>query len=177
MKKIFTLQPFSPVSFDLQITGEVSRTINELTISYRLAGDLSQIIIPSLTTNPQRKSELWEATCLELFLAPRDEQHYWEFNMSPNGDWNVFRLDDYRQGLRNEIAVKSLPMAIQRQADLITLDLRFDLDLLVSSDQSLAGAITTVIQDQNNSYSYWALQHTGQEADFHRRVDFVMEFS
>jgi hypothetical protein len=175
MKKMFALQPFSPVTLDLKITGEISRTLQELRISYQLAGDLSQVLIPSLTAHPGRQFELWEATCLEFFLAPVGEQHYWEFNMSPNGDWNVFRLDDYRQGLRNEVAVKSLPMKIEQQIDLITLDLQFDLDLLVLKNQFLAVAVTTVIQDKNNDFSYWALQHTGQAADFHQRADFVME--
>ncbi len=175
MKKMFVLQPFAPVSLDLSVTGEIDRTANQLTISYRLAGDLSQILIPSIAAIPHRYFELWEATCFEFFLAPVGESYYWEFNLSPSGDWNVFRLDDYRQGLRNEEAVGALPVVIQQTATLVTLDAQLSLEKLVPANQALDIAITTVIQDQNSDLSYWALQHTGEEADFHSRSDFLFE--
>ena len=175
MKKMFALEPFSSVSSDLQITGEISRIANQLTISYRLAGDLSQVVIPSLTAKPHRKFELWKATCFEFFVAPVDKSYYWEFNLAPSSDWNVFRLDDYRQGLRNEEAVVSLPMRIKQTDKLITLDLQLSLDKLAPENQALDVSITTVIQDQSNNFSYWALQHAGEAADFHRRDDFILK--
>ncbi len=172
MKKVFTLQPFVPVPLDLNVTGEIDRTANQLTISYRLAGDLSQVLIPAIAAIPRRCFELWEATCFEFFLAPVGESYYWEFNLSPSGDWNVFRLDDYRQGLRNESAVAALPVVIQQTATLVTLNVQLSLEKLVPENQALDIAITTVIQNRNSDFSYWALQHTSKDADFHHRSDF-----
>ena len=177
MKKEFTLQPFIPVSLDLSVTGEVSRIANQLTISYRLTGDLKQVLIPSVTAHPYRQFELWEATCFELFIAPVNESYYWEINLAPSGNWNIFRLDDYRQGQRNEEKIASLPMQIQQTEKLITLDLQLNLDILVVENQALDVSVTTVIQDQSNNFSYWALQHTGEVADFHRRDDFILEIT
>jgi hypothetical protein len=177
MKELFVLQPFAPVATDWSISGEISRTANQLTINYRLAGDLSQILMPSIADTPSRRLELWEATCFEFFLAPIGEEYYWEFNLSPSSDWNIFRLDGYRQGLRNESAVNALPVVIKQADQLVTLDLQFDLTKLGLDNQSLEIAVTTVIQDCNGNYSYWALQHTGQEADFHRRSDFSLKTS
>lgn len=172
MKKMFALQPFAPVPLDLSVTGEIDRTANQLTINYRLAGDLSPVLIPAIAAVPCRRFELWEATCFEFFLAPVGESYYWEFNLSLSGDWNIFRLDDYRQGLRNEEAIVALPVVIQQTATLVTLDLQLSLEKLVPENQALDIAITTVIQEQNSDFSYWALQHTGEDADFHRRSDF-----
>jgi hypothetical protein len=177
MKQAFVLQPFESVPLNLTITGEIARTVDGLKISYRLAGNLSQVLIPKVTALPQRRFELWEATCFEFFLAPLGESYYWEFNMSTSSDWNVFRLDGYRQGLRNESAVTALPVVIKQANQLVTLDLQFDLTKLGLDNQSLEIAVTTVIQDCNGNYSYWALQHTGQEADFHRRSDFSLKTS
>jgi hypothetical protein len=177
MKQEFVLQPFEPVPLNLSITGEIARTVDGLKINYCLAGDLSQILIPGLTARPQRRWELWEATCFEFFVAPLGELYYWEFNMSPSGDWNVFRLDGYRQGLRNEEAVLDLPVVMKRRSDGITLDLQFDLEKLVTAEQAVEVAVTTVIQNQNHNFSYWALQHTGQAADFHRRADFSLKLA
>jgi hypothetical protein len=177
MKKKFALQPFAPVSLNLSVTGEVSRIANQLTISYRLTGDLSQVLISSMTAHPHRQFELWEATCFEFFIAPVNESYYWEFNLAPSGNWNIFRLDDYRQGMRNEEIVMNLSMDVQQTATLVTLDLQFNLDNLVSEDQELDMSVTTVIQDRSNNFSYWALQHTGEAADFHRRGDFIFKIA
>jgi hypothetical protein len=177
MKELFVLQPFAPLATDLSISGEISRIANQLTINYQLAGDLGQILIPSIADAPRRRLELWEATCFEFFLAPVGEEYYWEFNLSPSSNWNVFRLDSYRQALRNESAVTTLPVVIKQTDRLVTLDLQFDLTQLLLENQSLEIAVTTVIQDFNGNYSYWALQHTGQEADFHRRSDFLLKIS
>jgi hypothetical protein len=177
MKKKFALQPFEPVSLNLSVTGEVSRIANQLTINYRLAGDLSQILIPSVTVSPHRQFELWEATCFEFFIAPVNESYYWEFNLAPSGNWNIFRLDDYRQGLKNEETVVSLPMQIQQHDKLVILDLQLSLDMLIPRNQALDISVTTVIQDQSNNFSYWALQHTGAAADFHRREDFTLQIA
>lgn len=177
MKKKFALQPFTPISLDLSVTGEVSRISNQLTISYRLAGDLNQVLIPSMTAHSHRQFELWEATCFEFFMAPVDKSYYWEFNLAPSGNWNVFRLDAYRQGLSNEETIASLPLQIQQTEKLVTLDLQLNLDTLVNDNQALDISVTTVIQDQSNNFSYWALQHTGEVADFHRRDDFILEIT
>jgi hypothetical protein len=177
MKKKFALHPFEPVSLHLSVTGEVSRIANQLTINYRLAGDLSQVLIPSLTATPHRQFELWEATCFEFFIAPVDQSYYWEFNLAPSGNWNIFRLDDYRQGLKNEEAIASLPMQIQQYDQLLTLDLQLSLDMLIPKNQAVDISVTTVIQDQNNNFSYWALQHTSEVADFHRRDDFILKIA
>ncbi len=183
MSQLFNLQPFQPVPLDLSVTGLIDRgtspagtgTTDHLTISYRLAGDLSQVLIPPLTATPQRLFELWEATCFEFFMAPVGKPHYWEFNLSPSGDWNVFRLDCYRAGLRNEEMVVTLPIVVQQTKTLLTLDLQLNLDQLVSSDQALEVAVTTVVQDRHHGLSYWALQHTGPAADFHQRPDFLLK--
>jgi hypothetical protein len=175
MSVAFTLQPFTPLpESQFSVTGEIGRISNQLTVSYRLAGDLSPVRIPQLVDSPQRRAELWEATCFELFLAPHNEQYYWEFNLAPSGDWNLWRLESYRQGLREELLVPELPPVIQQTPGLVSLDLQLNLDPLIALDRSLAIAVTTVIQQHSGAYSYWALQHTGAEADFHRRADFAI---
>jgi hypothetical protein len=34
--------------------------------------------------------------------------------------------------------------------------------------------VTAVIEQQGEALSYWALAHSGLEADFHRREDFLL---
>ncbi len=172
----FCLQPFTPISsFDLQIHGNIDREHNHLTINYLFQGDLEKIDIPTPADIPTRKHELWKITCWEFFLGIKDKPSYWEFNLSPTGDWNVYRFDDYRRGMQEETAITSLPFILHHHSDSLELTLELDLDKFIAPEQNLDVGITTVVQDINGVTTYWALKHTGEEADFHLRDSFTIE--
>ncbi|MBN3960334.1 DOMON-like domain-containing protein [Nostoc sp. NMS8] len=175
--QIFSLQPFpSTESFPkLKITGNISRNANQLAIYYSFGGDLKEIAISSLSNAPSRKYELWEDTCFEFFLSIKDSQRYWEFNLSPAGHWNVYRFDEYRQGMQEEIAFEKLPFIVQNQADSLALALDVNLDKIVSINQEIEIGITTVIKYKDGEVTYWALTHQGAAADFHLRDSFIIE--
>jgi hypothetical protein len=172
MKQEFTLHPFEPDDLLLSIDGDVQYQQGWLEINYYLRGDLASILFPTAVEIPVRKFALWESTCLEFFLAPVGQSGYWEFNLSPNGNWQVFHLDDYRQGLRDEAAINYLPFTVQQTSDSLQLMLSIDLTSLVDPNTALQLAITAVIQNKDTDYSYWAVEHSGIEADFHLRDSF-----
>jgi hypothetical protein len=174
MKQEFILEPFEPNDLQLSIKGFVEYQEGLLDLNYHLQGDLAGILFPATVETPVRQFALWEATCLEFFLAPMGQAYYWEFNLSPNGNWQVFHLDDYRQGLRDEAAINHLPFKVQRTSDSLQLMLSIDLTSLIATDTPLEMSITAVIQTQDGDYSYWALQHTRSEADFHHRDSFII---
>jgi hypothetical protein len=118
---------------------------------------------------------LWEATCFEFFVGSPGDQNYWEFNLSPAGDWNVFHLDDYRQGLRDELAVRSLPFKVEQAANSLSLALELDLSKIISIKAQIEVSVTTVIKTFQGEIYYWALTHCGSEADFHRRDSFMIK--
>lgn len=172
----FQLHPF-PTTDPLpaiEITGTIARQRQILTIEYRLQGDLAAIAIPPLAVAPSRQDRLWEATCCELFLGIPGECRYWEFNFAPTGNWQIYQLEDYRQGLRPELAVADLPLTIELQPQLCSLALAFDLSKIIAIDRSIEVAVTAVIQPHQGEISYWALTHTGSVADFHRRDSFAL---
>jgi hypothetical protein len=180
MRQDFSLVPWrsTPESVllpDLQVTGWIDRSGDLLEIQYQLAGDLDRLAIDSPNEAPRRRFELWEATCLEFFVATVGQPYYWEFNLSPSGDWNVFKLDGYRQGLRDEELFPALPFQVSRQGQQLSLALSVSLRELVEQEESLEVAVTAVIQDRARNFSYWALSHPGPEADFHRRDGFTVK--
>ena len=63
-----------------------------LALDYELVAPADQLIWPAAAASPERRDELWQSTCLELFIAKPNEPRYWEINLSPSGDWNVYRL-------------------------------------------------------------------------------------
>ncbi|HBE16819.1 MAG TPA: hypothetical protein DEG17_17235 [Cyanobacteria bacterium UBA11149] len=173
----FILQPFpttQPLP-NIQIIGNITRNENKLNLDYTLKGNLAEIDIAPPSDTASRKDELWQDTCFEFFLGIKDTPEYWEFNLSPSGDWNVYRFTGYRQGMAEENALTTLPFTVERRLDSLVISLDVNLDLIVLPQQAIEVAITTVIKSKNGEVSFWALTHRGAVADFHLRDSFAIE--
>jgi hypothetical protein len=171
----FSLQPFpsdTPLP-NLQVKGKISGQSDYLRVHYQIFGDLDKVEIVSVVDTPVRKHELWQETCFEFFLAIPSASSYWEFNLSPSGNWNVYRFHDYRQGMQEEQAFSSLTFQFQRESDHLSVDIDVNLRAIIPNFQELEIALTTVIKHCSGEFTYWALNHTGNEADFHRRDSFI----
>ncbi|RAM52433.1 DOMON-like domain-containing protein [Mastigocladus laminosus UU774] len=173
----FSLQPFGDHKLlpNLKITGNITRNANQLHLCYVLSGDLEKVAIAPPSNSPKRKHELWENTCFEFFLGVKGSNKYWEFNLSPTGDWNIYRFDGYRQGMQEETVFSILPFNVEHQSDGLVVVLKTDLSKIVLIKQALKIAITTVIKSKDGEVSYWALTHQGKEADFHLRDSFIID--
>jgi len=173
----FTLRPFLPAPRlpALEIVGTISRHGQALSLGYELKGDLAAVMIPEPAAKPTRRPGLWEATCFELFLAPRNSRGYWEFNLSPGGHWNVYSFEAYRQGMLEEQGFASLPFSVQSSFDSWRLALEVDLTPIISPAQDLDAALSAIITGKHGEVTYWALTHPGEQPDFHRRDSFIIE--
>jgi hypothetical protein len=173
----FTLQPFPGTRprFPLGITGSISRQGRTLSLRYELRGSLAAMALPGPAERPLRRQGLWEETCLEFFLAPADSPHYWEFNLSPAGDWNVYAFESYRQGMQEELAVAELPCTVARVSASVVLSLKVNLAGLLPAGENLEAAISAVVKGRDGGITYWALAHPGPQPDFHRRGAFLIK--
>jgi len=173
----FLLKPFpaSAALPDLTISADITRRFNTLIVQYNLTGPLEELVIPTLSDRPVRTNNLWEETCLELFLAPDNSDHYWEFNLSPSGHWNIYHFRSYRKGMREEPAFTSLPFIVSGQENAFRLSLEIGLDNIIPADRSLDVGVSAVIKSIEGELTCWALVHTGTEADFHRRDGFIIK--
>jgi len=170
----FALRCFSTPPSGVALGGRVVRQGAWLQLEYQLQDPQGLVRLPAAAAPPQRRDGLWTSTCLELFLAEPGAAPYWEVNLSPSGDWNLYRLAGYRQGLAADAAIRRLPFAVERSPGGLQLELRLDLSALVPSGCPLELAPTAVLADRAGAVTYWALVHPGPEADFHRRDGFVL---
>lgn len=172
----FSLVPFRPISINLTISGDLALNAGVMEVFFLLEGDLNAIRIDPPATACERRDLLWQTTCLEVFLALPGAQPYWEFNLSPAGHWNVYRLENYRQGLAPEPAYAQLPFTVHRHHDQLSLCLRSQLPPLLAAPAAapLEAAITAVIHHGDGTLSYWARTHPVAEADFHHRGGFQL---
>ena len=145
-----------------------------LVVQFRLMGAIDRLKIPPVSDMPQRLTGLWETTCLECFLGALGREQYWEINLSPSGDWNVFQLDGYRESLRVEQSIETLPFWVKRDDDRMTVEMRLDIQKLGLCRDSIELSVTSVLQETTGDISYWASAHTGAEPDFHLRNSFVI---
>jgi hypothetical protein len=171
----FALQPFCVEDLpDVKITGSIGCDAGKLEIRYELQGPSSQIVIPAGEETPGRRDELWKNTCFEFFLAPKNSDIYWEFNLSPSGSWNIYRFSSYRQGMREEKALETLPFVVEVLADSLFLSLEADISRLFNGEQTIGG-IATILELTDSSLTYWSLKHPGRRPDFHLRDGFILE--
>lgn len=175
----FTLIPFPAADIPaISLTGELLLENHVLTLHYTLSGNKDLVLMPQLSQTPGRKDELWKETCFEFFLAVKDQPGYWEFNMSPSGDWNVYYMDAYRRiGFREETAISQLRFEFHKESNGYSLNASIDLTPLVSPGSELQMAIAAIIQTLNGEETYWALTHPAPHAyaDFHVRESFILE--
>jgi hypothetical protein len=177
----FSLKPFEagkPHS-GTGVTGSICRQADKLRARYRLAGNLSGIEIPGRKQRPGRVTGLWEGTCFELFLAIDALDQYWEINVSPSGDWNVFRFARYKEerrieSLEEEPLVDSLISTTRTRPDSLLLEFELHLNGIVRGDQPLVIGVSAVIKGLNTK-THWALTHCDAKPNFHRRESFIMK--
>ncbi len=173
----FCLRPFpsdGPLP-ELEITGSIFRSSKSFKIRFDLHGSINEIIVPPASAKISRKNGLWERTCLEFFLREKGTAEYWEFNISPSGHWNVYRFESYRKGMQEEYSIMSLPSCIIQSPEALQVELDFDLNKIIPSYNPLQVAVSAVIQHISGITTYWALDHTGPQADFHLPECFTIE--
>ena len=170
------LQPFNPdpTTPNLEITTWIHRQSKTLSIGYHVQGNLSQIVLPKVEPCINRQDDLWQTTCFEFFLAIFNAPEYWEFNLAPTGNWNIYRFAKYRRGMQPATRFEGLPLQVTESENSYYLETAISLDRVVSGNTTLEIAVTMVIEDTQGNLSYWAISHPGTEADFHRRDGFVL---
>jgi hypothetical protein len=154
----------------------IERTGESLRLRYVLGGPIG-LRIPPAAGAPARLDRLWEHTCFEAFLAPAGSPAYWEMNLSPSGDWNAYRFDDYRAGMRPESRAGAPGIDVER-ASCGTLTVRATVDLARIRELTSAAldvSLAAVLEANDGTLSYWALDHgAAAHPDFHRRESFVL---
>lgn len=125
----------------------------------------------------QRQDFLWEQTCFELFVGIKDQDCYREINLSPQQYWNCYAFDDYRQPgdfppqTAQDIELISLQYSQNKLQAILNLQQFIQQQDCYLEDLKLG--ISSVIRLHTGKQLFYALQHSGTQADFHRRQDWV----
>ena len=183
----------------VHIPRSLSTSAEEWEIHYEVSGAQAVRWPPKRSPRGERRDELWNTTCLELFVQPSSGPSYVEWNFSPSLDWACYEFSAYRRrSLEARMRTESPPrLEIQQLGDVFNMKVRlrnpfctfFDgdkestVDALVSQqfsnnllgplDEVSAMGLTAVIEEVDGAKFYWALQHSSKQADFHRAQDWL----
>lgn len=149
------------------------------TFRFRVEGTgetgISELILPRFAGGGARRDELWKTTCFEVFVADPRSREYVEWNGSANGDWNCYRFDDYRAGMRLADPDGEPPVyrEVFRDAGAWEGEWKVPRALLPFEGPIGLAAVTETRAQGQSSLAYWAAAHFSVRPDFHRRESFV----
>ena len=121
-----------------------------------------------------RRDQLWQHTCFEAFLGLPGSDAYWELNVSPDGDWNLYRFNGYRSGGEPEPAVCAPTLVLKQQTQALRCRIELDCSGFWPASVVPEIGLTMVLEEADGNLSYWALSHPGDQADFHDRRSFLV---
>lgn len=158
-------------ALQVELSGEPGRVLQ---LRYVLEGHIARLRIPASTTSA-RTDELWRHTCFEAFISGEGDSSYYELNVSPSSQWALYHFDFYRQGMTPVTLVRAPEISIRRAEYRLELDASFSVDQLAMLDgaASLRIGLAAVIESEDASLSYWALQHSAAKPDFHQAESFI----
>jgi hypothetical protein len=162
--------PSTPDPAVRELRAGVRRTGDMLDVSFTLTGKLTRVRVP--VRRPARAvDELWRHTCFEVFCALPREARYWEFNLSPSGEWAAYAFRGYRERAKAEDFSIDPGIAVESGDSQLTLQARIELPRA----STIQLGLTAVIEDADGALSYWALRHADGKPDFHNRHTFALE--
>lgn len=157
----------------IEITGSIALEASTVRVIYRLSGATGRIKFASTDeVKSVRKNELWRTTCFEMFMKPPARAAYWEYNLAPDGGWNVYHFTGYRSPLQPELQITEIELAPEiAQTDLVGLQAKLPLPAPLLG-QKLAIGISAVIEARDGRLHYFALRHPAAKPDFHDPAGF-----
>jgi hypothetical protein len=155
-----------------------------LILRYVLRAEMLHVRVPTLEA-PARADGLWQHTCFEAFISTATERGgpvtgtdgYYELNFSPSRQWAIYSFDRYREGMSSADVTVPPELALRRFDDRLELDATIGLADLkgLREAPTLKLAVSTVVEDDSGTLSYWALKHAPGKPDFHHPDGFVLE--
>ena len=156
--------------------GEASVHAGALRLLFQIedsAQQISDLWSPQSYLQPvPRAHELWKMTCFEAFWSLPNMDKYWELNLSPWGQWNLYAFDRYRepqpprecfeaQLLSLNVAQATIEATLQIPTNWVTLEM----------------SLCAVVRTHDLGVQYYSSCHAGNKPDFHLRQSFNIERS
>ena len=168
--------PTHHVPLGLAVSCTITDLEEGLILQFQIDGDWENLKKSPPQTQTSRADNLWQSTCFECFLSAVHAPSYYEYNLSPAGNWNTYTFDAYRTGMRpaSETLAPRIYQSFSTHQSTRT-------DVLIPKPESLMNQEilvqpALVLESKAGEISYWASLHPPGKPDFHRREYFAQRF-
>lgn len=163
------LKSYVPSQFELSFNGALKGPL--LSLHYEWASTLETL--PAHNNLQKRKVGLWEQTCFEFFFRSLHSDRYFEINLSPDGHWNSFVFEQYREGPLKE-AAELVCQTFELTKNTLAATFKIPADLV---GHPLKGNACAVIAHLKGRERFMALAHAEGAPDFHAPAGFIYYLS
>ena len=170
INQIYTLKHHNNIDDPTTVKATIKLHENNLTLEYQVLGDLSHYHFPK-QTKQERANNLWLDTTFELFIAPVGSDEYWELNIAPSTQWNLYHFTSYKEGMKesNIISTPSIKTYVQHDKYRLTFNATVAHEHF---DQALQINLCTILLDQNGVRHFYSIERREGDVDFHDRGGF-----
>lgn len=150
-----------------------------LNVGYWLRDPNQLIQYPELVSGQPRQDFLWENTCFEIFIGVKDQDFYREINLSPSQAWQAYQFEEYRypEDSPPQAAYDIELNQLKRTHYGLNVSLDLTEFMLVHKLKwtDLFLGLSAVLKTTDVEQLY-AMQHSGMQADFHNKRDWLHQF-
>ena len=167
----FTLKNHDATDSQTTVQTMIELHHKQLKVTYQISGDLSHYHFPK-PTKQHRADKLWLDTTFELFLAPEHSSAYWEVNISPSTQWNLYHFADYREGMKesNIFSAPDIKKERRHHEYVLSFESIIPKELV---DQALLINLCVILLDRTGTQHFFSIKRREGSPDFHDRAYFV----
>jgi hypothetical protein len=147
------------------VTASISATAQGCEAEFVLDGHMPGIVLPAAAA-PERRDNLWQTTCFEIFWQPLGAKAYREFNLSPSGQWAAYDFDSFREGMR-DAPVEAIAIACSQDEAGLVLRASIAADL----PDPAQVALNAVVELTDGTKQCWALAFPPGKPEFHSEAN------
>ena len=147
------------------VTALITPTPQGCEAAFRLDGHIPAIALPKLAT-PERRDNLWQTTCFEIFWQPLGGTAYREFNLSPSGQWAAYDFDSFREGMR-DAPVDAVAISCSSDETGLVLHASLAADL----PDPAQVALNAIVEHADGTKQFWALAFPPGKPEFHSEAN------
>jgi hypothetical protein len=147
------------------VTASVAATPQGCEVEFQLDGAMAGVVLPAAAP-PERRDNLWQTTCFEIFWQPLGEKSYREFNLSPSGQWAAYDFDSFREGMR-DAPVHAIAISCSHDDAGLVLRASIAADL----PDPAQVALNAVVEQADGTKQYWALAFPPGKPEFHSEAN------
>lgn len=169
-------QPLQSIALVAAIEQQSPNLIN---LGFWLTDPLQCVEWPQPVTGHPRQNFLWEQSCYEIFIGVKDQDMYREINLSPSHAWQAYQFEEYRYPEQIPPLAATDIELIQLKKTHYGLNATLDLSQFMHEQKlnwsEIYVGLTAVLKTSQKTY-YFAMQHSGPQADFHNKRDWLHQF-